>query len=91
MAGFEGDGEEGYFFFVVYEVGGEHDVGEVVVFREGGGCIFLPGLCASGGRGRWHPGLLRPKIRRRRRQTVFSTNFLDFPSPRTLRFPMMAS
>ena len=32
MAGFEGDGEEGYFFFVVYEVGGEHDVGEVVVF-----------------------------------------------------------
>ena len=23
-----------------------------------GGCIFLPGLCASGGRGRWHPGLL---------------------------------
>lgn len=34
MAGFEGDGEEGYFFFVVYEVGGEHDIGEVVVFGE---------------------------------------------------------
>ena len=44
-SGFEGDGEEGYFFFVVYEVGGEHDVGEVVVFRESAD-VFVYQVCA---------------------------------------------
>ena len=53
MAGFEGDGEEGYFFFVVYEVGGEHDVGEVVVFGEAVD-VFVYQVCvhqAEGGVG----------------------------------------
>lgn len=45
MAGFEGDGEEGYFFFVVYEVGGEHDIGEVVVFGEAVD-VFVYQVCA---------------------------------------------
>ena len=45
MAGFEGDGEEGYFFFVVYEVGGEHDVGEVVVFGKAVDVFFYQ-VCA---------------------------------------------
>ena len=45
MAGFEGDGEEGCFFFVVYEVGGEHDVGEVVVFGEAMD-VFVYQVCA---------------------------------------------
>lgn len=45
MAGFEGDGEEGRFFFVVYEVGGEHDVGEVVVFGEAVD-VFVYQVCA---------------------------------------------
>ena len=44
-SGFEGDGEEGYFFFVVYEVGGEHDVGEVVVFGEAVDVFFYQ-VCA---------------------------------------------
>ena len=53
LAGFEGDGEEGYFFFVVYEVGGEHDVGEVVVFGEAVD-VFVYQVCvhqAEGGVG----------------------------------------
>lgn len=45
MAGFEGDGEEGCFFFVVYEVGGEHDVGEVVVFGKAVDVFFYQ-VCA---------------------------------------------
>ena len=45
MAGFEGDGEEGYFFFVVYEVGGEHDDGEVVVLGKAVDVFFYQ-VCA---------------------------------------------
>lgn len=55
MAGFEGDGEEGCFFFVVYEVGGEHDVGEVVVFGKAVDVFFYQ-VCAhqaEGGVGIW--------------------------------------
>ena len=31
---------------------------ENIVITVGGGCICLQGLCALGGRGRWHPGFL---------------------------------
>ena len=90
MAGFEGDGEEGCFFFVVYEVGGEHDVGEVVVFGKTVDVFFYQ-VCAHQAEGGVGIRDFYSEDQAGRRQTVFSTNFLDFPSPRTLRFPMMAS
>mgnify|MGYP004571719347 FL=1 len=34
LSWFEGDGDESYFFFIVYEIGSKHDVRKVVVFRE---------------------------------------------------------
>ena len=34
LSWFEGDGDESYFFFIVYEISSKHDVRKVVVFRK---------------------------------------------------------
>ena len=45
LSWFEGDGDESYFFFIVYEISSKHDVRKVVVFRESAD-VFVYQVCA---------------------------------------------